>query len=1039
MNESMLNSLMRLFAIMASINREAMHVLARNFVESYLTQLFSSRVAERFLKVFDEYSSGLYKAEQKARGKKISALSVKILRICKQITEELHIRHRFQILLSLIQFAKYFEDSSATASGFANAITDAVQTIADGLQITPEEFANCRAFIADKFYKVPDKERLLVVSDDRNFMFTEIRHLQKNDLNGQIFVLRILRADIYLFQYLGKERLEINNRYIFPRHVYILPRGSSIKGESIKPIYYSDIISGFIKDAGAGKVDFLARDVEFYFRNSVNGIHTFSFQGRAGQLVGIIGGSGTGKSTLLKVLNGSLKLASGNIYINGHNLDEEKRELDGMIGYIPQDDLLLEELSVYQNLYFNARLCLNGYTEEKLNETVKTVLTELDLYDARDLKVGSPLHKFISGGQRKRLNIALELIREPFVLFVDEPTSGLSSTDSENVMMLLEEQAMKGKLVVVNIHQPSSDLFRLFDHLLVLDKGGYPVYSGNPIEGIVYFKELAERVDAGESECITCGNTIPKEILQTIEARDVDEYGEFTQNRKTSPREWYEHYLEKIHSKMEFSLEKTGIPKNMFSVPGSLQQFTIFFKRNLLSKLADLQFMSISLLVAPILAVILGFFTKYISGDGQNPHAYLFSMNENLPAYLFMSVIVALFLGLILSAEEIIKDRKIMERESFLHLSRTAYLLSKVAFLFLLSALQMFLFVIIGNAILEIRGMTFSYWLILFATACFTNMLGLNISDGLKSVVAIYIIVPFLLVPQILLAGVIVKFDKLHYKFASYESVPLIGDIMASRWAYEALAVDQFVNNEYQKHFYTIEMQESNVTYDLQFHVPTLIHEIQDARDLYTREPAHPDLPVRLGTIRNGFQSIFLTSAFPGSEHFNTVEFSVALADSAVGWLQDYRARLSSGFKELDRDRDGILTALRTERGGTAGLLQYKREYLNESLADLVLNRVELHKIVKINGKLVRKMEPVYMYPVLKNGRAHFYASVKRTGNIYMPTVLFNVLALLLMTLVFYITLQFSLLRKSIDFFGSLGRRLGRYAGTAADVAKQDG
>jgi ABC-type multidrug transport system ATPase subunit len=1034
MNESMLNSLMRLFAIMAGINREAVHVLARNFVESYLSQQVSSGLAQKFLGIFDEYSAELFAADQSTKGKKISALSVKILGICNQIVDELHLRHRFQILLSLIRFAKYFEDVSSGTTGFENAITDAVRTVADGLQIRPEEYANCSAFITDKFYKVPDKRKLLVVSDDPDFAFTEIRHLQKNGLGGQLFVLRILRADIYLFQYAGKERLELKNRYIFPHHVYLFPRGGAIRGEKISPIYYSDIVSGFLRDAGTEQVDLLARNVEFRFRNSHNGIHTFSFQGRSGQMVGIMGGSGTGKSTLMRVLNGSLKLTSGTIYINGHDLYREKKELEGMIGYIPQDDLLLEELTVYQNLMFNARLCLDSHTGEQLNNIVDNLLHELDLYEARELKVGTPLNKFISGGQRKRLNIALELIREPSMLFVDEPTSGLSSTDSENVMLLLKEQAMKGKLVVVNIHQPSSDLFKLFDHLIVMDKGGYPVYSGNPVEGIIYFKQLAERVDAGESECAACGNTNPEEILQIMEDRDVDEYGEFTQHRKTSPAEWYRHYLEKIQSKMEFSLVKTPVPENKFRIPGGLKQFAIFFSRNLLSKIADRQFMAISLVVAPILAVILGYFTKYVSGDGQDPHAYLFSMNENLPAYIFMSVIVALFLGLIISAEEIIKDRRILERESFLHLSRTAYLLSKMSFLFLLSAFQMFLFVVIGNSILEIRDMTLTYWLILFVTACFANMLGLNISDGLKSVVAIYIVVPFLLVPQILLAGVIVKWDKLHYTFASAEAVPVIGDIMASRWAYEALSVAQFVNNNYQKNLYRVEMRQSNVAYDRQFLVPALIQEIRDARELFTREPADPGLPARLETIRDAFGSIFLTGKFAGTGRFNPVDFSTALADSATEWLGDYRSRLSTSTEELDRERDGIFADLREEKGGKAGLLEFKRNYYNESLADLLLNRIDLYRIVKINGKLVRKMEPVYMYPLMKNGRAQFFASVKRIGNLYVSTVMFNVMALLLMCIVFYLTLQFGILRKTLDLFGGKKRRKSSSSVAAATV-----
>ncbi len=1017
----MLRSLMRLFAIMASINKEVIHVIARNFVESYLTRQFSQKLGERFLQIFDEYVNELVRGEKSGPEKKISVLSVKILAICTRINEALHIRHRFQILLSLIQFAKYFEDYSRVRSGFSNAITDAVKTIADGLLITPEEYANCTSFIADKFYKVPNKERLLVISDDQHFRFTEIKHYQKDGLSGQIFVLRILRADTYLFQYVGKERLELNGKYIFPRHVYFMPRGSSIKGEGITPIYHSDVIAGYLKDTAVDKVDFVARDIAFHFKNSTNGIHHFSFQARSGQLAGIMGGSGTGKSTLLKVLNGSLKQDAGSIYINGHELSAKKKELEGMIGYIPQDDLLIEELTVYQNLYFNARLCLDGYPESALSGKVDMILTELDLFEARDLKVGSPLHKFISGGQRKRLNIALELIREPYILFVDEPTSGLSSTDSENVMMLLKEQAMKGKLVVVNIHQPSSDLFKLLDQLIVLDKGGYPVYAGNPVEGILYFKQLADRVDADESECVSCGNTDPDEILQIIEERDINEFGEFSTQRKKTPREWYQDYIHNIQSRHSFVCGKTAIPDRLFRIPDRFRQFLIFFKRNFLSKLADRQFLSISLLVAPLLAVILGYFTKFVSGTDTDPHAYLFSQNENLPAYLFMSVIVALFLGLIISAEEIIKDRKILARESFLHLSRTSYLLSKIAFLFLLSAVQMCLFVIIGNTILEIKGMTFSYWIILFSTACFANILGLNISDGLKSVVAIYIVVPFLLVPQILLAGVIVKFDKLYYKFASHESVPYVADLMPSRWAYEALAVNQFVNNAYQRHFYDVEMRESNVSYDLQFLVPTLIQQIEDAKIQYQRDDAR--LPAQLRVVKSGLDAIYLAEPFPGRDRLTVASFSPMLADSAIRWLRAYRSRLSSNREKLVNEKDRIYTDLKDSYGGAPGIIDFKRGYYNESLADLVLNRIDLHKIVEIDDRLVRKMEPGYMFPVMKNGRSHFFASVKRLGNLCIPAVVFNIVAIWIMTLVFYLALQYSLLRRTLAFFSPIKRR----------------
>jgi len=1023
MNESMLNSLMRLFAIIVSINREALHILARNFVESFLIQQFSQKLAERYLVIFDEYSGELEQYEKGRKDKKISTWSVKILAICNQIVNELHIRHRFMILLSLIRFTRYFSDVSSATSDCSNTISDVVRTVADGLLITEEEYENCTAFITDKFYNVPQQERILIVINDPEFIEGEIKHVQKDNLSGQIFVLKIQRADIYLFQYIGKARLESNGLYIFPRHVYFLPRGGSIRGEGISPIYYSDIVSGYISYTDGHTVDFVARDIEFHFKNSSNGIQQFCFQGRSGQLVGIIGGSGAGKSTLLKVLNGSLKLDQGDIYINGHHLVDEAEELEGIIGYIPQDDLLMEELTVYQNLYFNARLCLNGYSEAEINETVEEVLNNLDLFEARHLKVGTPLHKYISGGQRKRLNIALELIREPHILFVDEPTSGLSSTDSENVVALLKEQALKGKLVMANIHQPSSELFKQFDHLLVLDRGGYPVYSGNPIEGISYFKKLAERVDAMESECGICGLTNPDEILQIIEARDVNEVGEFTSQRKTTPEDWYSHYREEIESGKEYSSEKTWIPYNKYMIPGAFIQFLIFFRRNLLSKIADRQFMSIALLVSPLLAVILGFFSKYVAGDDADPHHYIFSQNENLPAFLFMSVVVALFLGLIIAAEEIIKDRRIQERESFLNLNRSAYLLSKISLLFILSAIQMLLFVIIGNLIMEIKGLTFSSWLILFSTACFANLLGLNISDGLRSVVAIYVIVPFLLVPQILLAGVIVKFDKLHYKFASHQAVPVSGDLMASRWAYEALTVNQFVNNKYQDDFFDLEMLESNVIFDMQFLIPTLIQEIQDASGIYMNDPAGNDLKERLGTIRDGISSIFLTGTYPGLQHLYQEQFSVPAGTEAIRWLKKYQSGLSSHRERLSFAKDALVDSLKRLAGGAEEYLQMRRTYLNNQVADLVLNRNELHKIVKKERLLLRKMEPIYMYPVKKNGRAHFYASVKRLGSYFIPTLGFNIIAIWMMTIVLYFLLRYSVLQATIDFFGDLRQR----------------
>ena len=198
----------------------------------------------------------------------------------------------------------------------------------------------------------------------------------------------------------------------------------------------------------------------------------------------------------------------------------------------------------------------------------------------------------------------------------------------------------------------------------------------------------------------------------------------------------------------------------------------------------------------------MSFFLRY-AGDG----GYVYRTNANMPQYLFIAVIVALFLGLTVSAEEILRDRKILAREKFLDLSWLSYLVSKLGLLFAISAIQTGLFVLVGNAVLGIASLGWAHWLVLFSASCFANALGLNVSASFSSAKVIYILIPVLIIPQLLFSGIIVKFDRLHPLFASEKSVPWIGNVMASRWAYEALAVTQFKENPYEREFYAFDQR----------------------------------------------------------------------------------------------------------------------------------------------------------------------------------------------------------------------------------------
>ena len=213
-------------------------------------------------------------------------------------------------------------------------------------------------------------------------------------------------------------------------------------------------------------------------------------------------------------------------------------------------------------------------------------------------------------------------------------------------MNLLEEPTYKGKLVIVNIHQPGSDVFQMFDKILIIDRGGYQIFYGNPSEAIVYFKTKASFATPGEDQCISCGNLNANELLQIIEAKVVNEQGKPTPIRKVPPEN--EQKVKEVFKPDPGSYrEKQKLPENNFCIPGLFKQTKIFFIRDILSKIADKQYVLISVLGAPLLALLLAYFTR--SGKGGD---YLFSDNQNIPAYLFMCVITSLFLGLIMSAEE---------------------------------------------------------------------------------------------------------------------------------------------------------------------------------------------------------------------------------------------------------------------------------------------------------------------------------------------------------------------------------------------------
>ncbi len=1008
MNEKILNTLMHLFAIIAPAQGNESD--RRRVVEAFLRPQLNQEGVDAYLRIFDAYYAEAQQRLKKGNeARRNAAISVRIIKICFDIGAQLTLNQKIIVLVQLLEYCR--SDGAEVSSTELEFII----TAAEGFNINPDDYQLIQQFVMSSRSEVLESSQVLIIDSDRNSSYQKTHHIVNNTLRGQVRVLNLPQADMLFVRSFGTGELLLSGQLRHEDKVYLFERGASLKFMSSKPIYYSEVIRQFLDESVlASRVVYKVSDLEYKFKSGQVGLHRMSFAEESGRLVGIMGASGAGKSTLLSVLNGTNRPDAGEVLINGINIHHEAEKVKGLIGYVSQDDLLIEELTVFENLFYNARLCFGNLRDDEITLRVDNMLHSLGLFDIKDMRVGTPLNKKISGGQRKRLNISLELIREPSILFLDEPTSGLSSLDSENILDLLNDLKLKGKLIFVVIHQPSSDIFKMFDRLIFLDTGGYMIYYGIPVGSIGYFKDRMQLPKYNDSECHACGNVNPEQIFSIVESKVLDEFGRPTSIRKVSPQEWSAFYNSHKEETPPPPGPGNGIPEITLRTPGKLKQFLVFVTRDILSKLSDTQYLVITLLEAPVLALFLAFIIRYFDESVSHP-AYTLIQNSNLPVYIFMSVIVAIFMGLTVSAEEIIKDRKILRREAFLNLSWNSYLLSKIGVQFLISAIQAATFVAVGNSIFGIRGMWFEYWLVLFSCWATSNMMGLLISDSFKTVVTIYILIPFLVIPQIILSGIIVKYDRLNPNISSPVSIPVYGEIIAARWGYEALAVDQFINNRFEKKFYQ---------YDKVISIAKFKKDIwyNEMKSILSRLESNIDWE-RLDDSDRQDMTLIYNEIEEELGFTPSVTFDLSLINpgeitrESIEAARDYIDRVRRYYIEVSKDaveaRDQSIMAY--ERADREGFITMKKQYTNESLEEFVRNDNEKNKIKRYRNRLYQNYDQIFFDPVNPLVKAHFYAPRKQLFGVYARTLAVNTGVIWFMTTILYILLYFRALHRILE------------------------
>lgn len=948
MTDVILSSFISLFALFGK-EEQVDETRAKDMLVSYLRRHFGIRNIDLYMDLYSDMRMA-YEMTDNLNSKDA------VTSICSVLHGKIQTKEEALLLLRLMEFCS--SDGLKAIAMF--------DTMAAQFHVPEKQYKDFADFVGNR-----ETENV------------KLHHIK--GLDGILKTLYDRTTGELIFTYLGNGNVMINDVPVLAGTYQVWQQSSVLKTNG-HPVYYSSIISAYNKDSDETRsVEFCGRNINYRFPNSDNGMHDLSFTLRNGEFLAVMGGSGTGKTTLLSLLNGSLKPHEGTITINGHDISEP--EAKDLIGFVPQDDLLIEELTVYQNLWFTAKLCFEGLSDEEIDSRVLKTLKDLGLDTIKDLKVGSAINKYISGGQRKRLNIALELIREPAVLFLDEPTSGLSSADTEKVVLLLKEQTLKGKLIIVNIHQPSSDVYKLFDRLWLLDRGGYPVFDGNPIDAITYFKKAADYADADASACPTCGNVNPEIVLNIIDEKALSNTGEPSDERKMTPQDWHGLYL-KNREEMK-PLTVSDIPPSDQKKPGALKQFMIFLHRNIKTKITNIQYLIITLSEAPLLAVICALLTRYAPPEG-----YTIMNNKNLVSYFFMAVIVATFTGMSGSAEEIIKDRALLKRERFLNLSYSSYIWSKIVFMAGVSLIQTLLFIIVGNTIMGLHGLFWTWWLILFITAFLANLTGLLLSQCLNSVVSIYISIPLLLIPQILLCGLVVSFTDLAPK-STTGNVPLIGDIIPSRWSYEALAVTSFTDNQYERNFFETDKEK----YETQFYNVGFLYELQSQLKTMQDEQVHGKevKPEHIEIIRTNLPII---TEFCEMEPYQG-DYSYESLDNYMKEAENILAKRSN---QITLKADAQISSFIRENGKEA-LLQLKRNNYNLKLEDCVVGADQKRMLDVVDNHIVPRTGLIFLTPQNQMGRAPFYSSEKIIGSWHVKTLWFNMTILLLMSVIMVILL----------------------------------
>src|SRR5712671_3914185 len=490
------------------------------------------------------------------------------------------------------------------------------------------------------------------------------------------------------------------------------------------------------------------------------------------EFVGLLGPSGAGKSTLMDSLNGMRPATSGYVLINNLDLYRHLDSLKQSIGYVPQDDIIHRELTVYRTLYYVARLRLSrDVSRREIDQIVNEVMDVTGLSERRDVAISQ-----LSGGQRKRVSIAVELITKPSVIFLDEPTSGLDPATEEKIMKLFRQIAESGRTVVLTTH--AMENVKLFDKIVVLMRGKL-VFYGAPQEALAHvkaesFKDLDDKLEGPVDQQTAALPALPPTATKSqkqqrkLQREQISEQVAEDWKKKFQATEQYRRNVVEPLSLLPRDGKAAAPPKRRSSPVDAVRQWGTLTRRYLEVLSRDKFNLLILLGQAPIIA-----FLTYLVVGAKSPRDFPF----------FMLALVSIWFGTSVASREIIRERAVYTRERMVNLRLLPYVASKLFVLALIVSCQCLL--LFGSlkflhysGLMNLPGWAIPQLVIVMLTAMVGLALGLLVSAMVKTSEMATSLVPLILIPQILFSGLV---------GVPQSTAKVIGTLMPATWAFDGL------------------------------------------------------------------------------------------------------------------------------------------------------------------------------------------------------------------------------------------------------------